>query len=339
MKLNIILSLFAIILIVLFLVFGLACSESENGDSADSKAAKICKSVEIQTRRTLTSVSDGYFQNAIFSKDNKRLYFTSSNFNGIFYYTLDEGKFYTINNETGSGYHFEVSPNNKKVYYRSEEPMVKKRRRFMLYEQDITSGERKKLLEKPARNISTPRLIKNNILIYSIDDMPKLLNLDRVEENSGYNLDVSYYSIENNQISIHRPGKEIYRISFEDRQLLWPEWTAIGERMIVYVGGVGLQLIDPSKNEAPILGNFRGAKWSPFKNMIVYMHDVDDGERVIESDIYIYNLLDKKSFNLTQTPDKIEMYPVWSPDGTMIAYHTTKGSIELMKLTINLTGE
>ena len=62
----------------------------------------------------------------------------------------------------------------------------------------------------------------------------------------------------------------------------------------------------------------------------------DNGERILESDIFIYDLQKKKSNNLTQTPDKIEMYPDWSSDGSMISYHTDKGRIELLDLKVTL---
>lgn len=330
--------LFMIILFAFFLVFGVACTDSGNRDSTDSKQNKICKSVEIIGIKTLTTVSDGHFQFPIFSKDSKKIYFTSSGYRGIYTYDIDKQELHTINDETGSGYQFVVSANGEKVYYRSEEPMVKRRRQFMLYEQDLASGKSRKLLEKSARHISGPRLIKNDIIIYSIDDKPKLIHLNRVEENNN-NLNVSYYTIQKNEISIHQPGRDIYQINFEDHSLLWPEWESSGERMIVYASGLGLQLIDPLIMGSQVLGDFRAAKWSPFKNMIVYMHDIDDGERILESDIFIYDFLDKTSKNLTQTPEVIEMYPVWSPDGGMIAYHTIKGNIEVLELNINLAGE
>ncbi|MCK4755283.1 MAG: PD40 domain-containing protein, partial [Calditrichia bacterium] len=320
-------------------VFGVACDDSENSGSVESKLSKLVKSVEVLERKTLTTISDGHFQNPVFSTDSKRIYFTSSNYNGIYYYDLDEKKLYTLNNESGSGYHFAISADGRKVYYRAEAPAVKRRRRFMLFEQEVTSGKSKKLLEKSVRNVSTPRLIKNNILIYSIDDKLKLLNLDRVKEESNFRLDVSYFSIQKNQLNIHQPGNESYNISFDGRSLLWPEWAHTGERMIVYVSGMGLQLIDPLKKDSRPLGDFRAAKWSPYENMIVYMRDVDDGERILESDIFTFNLLDNKSINLTQTPDVIEMYPDWSPGGKMIAYHTDKGNIELLELNIKLAGE
>ncbi len=339
MKSNFITSSYAIIFFVFLSVFGVACDDSENSGSAESKLSKLLKSVEVLERKTLTTISDGHFQNPVFSTDSKRIYFTSSNYNGIYYYDLDEKKLYILNNESGSGYHFVISADGKKVYYRAETHAVKRRRRFMLFEQDVTSGKSIKLLEKSVRKISTPRLIKNNILVYSIDDKLKLLNLDRVQEESNFILDVSYYSIQKNQLSIHQPGKESYNISFNGRSLLWPEWAPTGERMIVYVTGMGLQLIDPLKKDFRSLGDFNAAKWSPYENMIVYMRDVDDGERILESDIFTYNLMDNKSMNLTQTTDVIEMYPDWSPEGKMIAYHTDKGNIELLELNIKLAGE
>jgi Tol biopolymer transport system component len=282
---------------------------------------------------------EGSFQNPEFSSDCKKVFFTSSNYQGIYYYDLDKKKHYTLNQESGSGYRFALSIDGRKIYYRAESAMVKKRRRFMLFEQDVVTGESRKLLKESVRNLSTPRLIKNDILLYSIDDELKLVNLDGVQMEENIQLDIPYYTVQKKRLTIHQPGKEIYQVRFDSGSLLWPDLLPSGEGMIVYVSGAGLQLITPSKNESQVLGDFRAAKWSPYENTIVYMVDIDDGERILESDIYIYNLNDRNSINLTNTADLIEMYPDWSSDGSMITYHTEGGQIDLLELNIRLNGE
>jgi hypothetical protein len=227
-----------------------------------------------------------------------------------------------------------ISKDGEKVYYRADAPMVKKRRRFMLYEQDVKSGDKKKLLKNPVRSLSTPQLINDHLIVCSLADSLKLINIAQLQDKSVQEVSLPYYQIQKNQLSIYKSGKKIYEKKYQDKSLLWPDFTKTGNKMIVYISGMGLNLIYPDKNDSRLLGDFRAAKWSPFENFIVYMHDVDDGEKILESDIFIYNLGENTSKNLTKTADVLEMYPDWSSDGKKIAYNTDKGKIEVLELRI-----
>jgi len=320
--------------VIIILIFGFGCNRSDDKKSSGSNLNDSIQSVKILEKRTLTKVSDGHFQNPLFSSNSKRIFFTSSNYNGIYYYDLDKKAMLTLTTDIGSGYHFTVSNDGKKIYYRAEAPKVKKRRRFMLFEQDVENGDKKKLLNKSVRNLSPPQIINEKVLSYSVDDNPKLLNIDRVQEETISKPNVPFYNIVKNQLLMYRPGTEVFKIGFENRSLLWPDLNPTGDRMLIYVSGKGLHLIDSSAKDSRYLGDFRAAKWSPYKNIIVYMRDIDDGERITGSDIYTFNLQDGKTINLTQTTDVIEMYPDWSLDGKMICYHTNKGQIEILELSL-----
>jgi Tol biopolymer transport system component len=80
------------------------------------------------------------------------------------------------------------------------------------------------------------------------------------------------------------------------------------------------------------------SKWGPNSQQIVYIMETDnDATQMIEgSDFYIINIDGSGRVQITDTPDKIEMDPEWSPDGSKIAYWTDishrRGEIWVIKL-------
>lgn len=75
------------------------------------------------------------------------------------------------------------------------------------------------------------------------------------------------------------------------------------------------------------------AKWSPDNKQIVYMASAEDEVTVIATDLFIINADGTGRMRLTNTPDIIEANPVWSPDGSRIAYVTDEASkIYVMKV-------
>jgi len=67
------------------------------------------------------------------------------------------------------------------------------------------------------------------------------------------------------------------------------------------------------------------AKWSPDGSKVVYMYQrtAFDVEDIAASDLVIKNADGTGRFQI-ETPDEMEMEPVWSPDGKMIACETYK---------------
>jgi len=69
------------------------------------------------------------------------------------------------------------------------------------------------------------------------------------------------------------------------------------------------------------VGSF--SKWSPDGSKIVYMYQKTNEEDIAASDIVIKNADGTGRFQI-ETPDEMELEPVWSPDGTMLACETYK---------------
>jgi Tol biopolymer transport system component len=67
------------------------------------------------------------------------------------------------------------------------------------------------------------------------------------------------------------------------------------------------------------------AKFSPDGSKVVYMYGAMDTEKedMVASDLVIKNIDGTGRFQI-ETPDMMEIYPVWSPDGKMIACQTDR---------------
>ncbi len=83
-----------------------------------------------------------------------------------------------------------------------------------------------------------------------------------------------------------------------------------------------------------ILSEGRTGNWSPDSKKIVYFVTEEDGHYVLASEIYLINVDGSGKIQLTDTPDKLEHDPVWSPDGTKIAYWTRDRKWENLEVFI-----
>jgi len=89
---------------------------------------------------------------------------------------------------------------------------------------------------------------------------------------------------------------------------------------VVNIDGAGL--VELGRGERP--------QWSPDGQWLTYMVTEDDGQRILSSDIYAIKRDGTGRVSLTQTTDRLEMNPAWSPDGRLIACDTRGEGIILL---------
>lgn len=116
---------------------------------------------------------------------------------------------------------------------------------------------------------------------------------------------------------------EITNITQHPRIDSRPAWSPDGSLLAFntfrYPGGVHIALYDPAPGRL-VRVTYEGATnylagWSPDGRWLLCHCERDD-----EIDIYLINPFTGDEVNLTNTPDAMDTYPRWSPDGSQIAF-------------------
>lgn len=98
---------------------------------------------------------------------------------------------------------------------------------------------------------------------------------------------------------------------------LWPSVSPDETQLCVVVGS-DILVSDLSGNVTFVIKDGRAPKWSPDGKKITFMRDKDNGDIFTSSDIFVYDLTDNDLTQITDSEDRMEMYPSWSPDGNSI---------------------
>jgi Tol biopolymer transport system component len=112
--------------------------------------------------------------------------------------------------------------------------------------------------------------------------------------------------------TIKPDGSDLQQLTFNDSYDSFPAWSPDGTRIAYYCDG-NLCIMSASGADRIRIENTLGARepaWSPDGSKLAFEKD----------DIFVLNLEDLTLFNVTNTPEEIDMNPVWSPNGNRIAY-------------------
>ncbi len=257
-----------------------------------------------------------------FAPDGASIYFTASDFSGIWKHTLADRKTVAIVVEPGAGGAFTIAPDGRSIVYRrTSYPAGSRERVQEIVHRDLSAKTSTILatgrsLSAPAFADGKPTFIENG--------KQKNLSLRRSSAN------ITILGIEETKIALNRNGVKLLLDPLGKGRYIWPALSPNKDRIVAYQMEEGTFVCDLEGNVLARLGKRNAPSWTRDGRWLVYMNDQDDGQRILASDLMMVTPDNSAAFPLTNTPNVGEMYPNCSPTENKIVCNTLDGRILLL---------
>ncbi len=255
------------------------------------------------------------------SPDGSYLLLTNSYTEGLQKFDLASKQLTVISKAPESGYDVSISADGKEVLYREMEIGADRCCRTRLMHADLKTQKAMNVVPL-TRELGGYRIHGNTVL--ALDKMQ--LRKKAVIGTKVTQEPVPVLSIQDCQLMITRGTEtKILSPNGTNESYIWPSISPDGTKICYWVVSRGCWVanIDGS-NPRLISRTLRDAKWYN-NNVLIGMHDIDNGEMLLSSTIEAYTLDGTKQV-LTDN-SHIAMYPFVSADGKKIAYSTPKGEV------------
>ena len=262
-----------------------------------------------------------------YTMDGQSILFSGSGYAGLWLMDRSDLKVQQISNSAGAGY-TPVSLSDGSIIHRQDQY---ERGRKLTSLQRYTQGSNYPLTDN-IRFLSAVTAHENK-LTYLEDQTVSVFNV----------LSETRESVSDDQIAIFNNRLSLQLLSKGQLQefqplgggtYIWPELSPQQDKVLFSKSGTGTFVSDLDGKILAELGMARAPHWSPDGSLILYMVDIDDGSHYTASEIWVTTADASKTWQITNTPDRIELYPNWSPRGLEIIYHTIEG--ELFETTLEI---
>lgn len=300
------------LLIILTLVFNVVFSQT----------------VKIVEDKPITALKEGKFCYPMISPDGKFLLMSKENRQGLWMKDLSSGRIKRITNASGAGLDPVFSFDGNEILFRENKiingKIFSSLKSYNLKTQKVFLKEdniRDLKFLKTTNNVSKSYLKQNEIAqIFTSASLSKTTSDD-----------ISV-AVDMNKIVLYQNGVKKYLSPAGDGYYIWPSVSPDKSKLLFTLAGKGTYVSDLQGNILKKIGYANFPSWSPDGNWILFMKDLDNGEVIISSEIYIANVNTGKYFLLTENQNEISLYPTWGSSINEIYYHTDNGVIRKIKI-------
>jgi Tol biopolymer transport system component len=254
------------------------------------------------------------------SPDGKTIYYTASDFDGIWAYSTVVGMTVQITSDRGSGFGFSISSDGARIAWRRTLSGALPGERLQeVVVRDIAGGTSSILVS--GKSISVPSFVRSDV-VYSVGN--QLLGATAGVQRAGT---VAILGIEETKIAILRDGVKSLIDPLGSGSYIWPSLSPDGSKLVAYEMDRGAFVADPDGSHPFRIGRRDAPVWTRDGKWLIYMADKDDGHAIRSSEIAYVSPDGKLSGVLTSTSRRTEMYPQCSPVEDAIVCSTLEGEI------------
>ena len=249
---------------------------------------------------------------------------TGAQLNGLAKYDLASKKVEVVSKALGAGYNPAISDDGDAVAFR-EDRFEKGLRSTDVKVKNFATGE-SRTLSKGVRNFNAVS-IEGGTAVTVTDGRQAKTTISNRRTSRAKQATVS---IVNRQLVLSIDGKSTTLTpNGADKSYLWPTLSPDKTRICYYVGGEGCYVCNLNGKIVARLGALRAAKWYD-NNVVVGMHDTDDGYVITSSEIVAVTLAGKRQV-LTDSSVKA-MYPYASSEARKIVFGTDEGETYIINI-------
>jgi hypothetical protein len=304
-----------ILSIIFVITFFAACSDDVKIKNFDINSAEVIRTTKI------INENEGAFFYPKFDNKNKRIFFSTANYTGIFYYDLEKKSINNLIDAKGTGLNYIVEGNE--VY-------------FVL--PAINERNNRRIFSVAKQNIDSKKIdiiLKSNSGIF-VNDTVKFFDISNnvfVENRDIY--DVTVFSSLNDRLLIYSEG-ELRTFAPFQNYMITNVTEADDRNLILEIAGKGVykysletNQIDFLTDEIILLNMLKNS------NLAVGVKQKNEGLIETKSEIFLFDILSKNLINLTAELNITALNPSFNNDGSQIAFNTMEGNIYLMSLKIS----
>lgn len=291
----------------------------------------FAQEISVVSNIPITSLEQGEFYYPQGNSDDSKIIFSSETYKGLWMLDNNNGLIEKLNNYYSAGYEPAFTGGDKIIHRKDD--FINNRRFISIYEYNIFEKS-ETIIEEELRDIAQIKVVNGDEINYSKNQsLLEIKPYSKLAKTAANKLPI--VMIENSDLVLYNNGDREVVNPIGDGNYLWASVSPDGSKLLFTFAGQGSFVTDLS---GAILGELSSAhypQWSNNGEWILYMKDYDDGEKVIESDLFVSTIDGKKEFKITETKEIHEMYPVWSKSEDAVYYNSTVGIIYKIELKFN----